>query len=304
MQQSRKDFIKESTATVAGLAGGFSLLSLLAGCSDNKKGKKIKLLSTNGEVVEVDEDSVIRSIPEMTQSSHPVREGIPGRKFVMVFDLAKCKGAGKCLSACSKMHYLPPERSYIKLTKMTDADLSSPYWMPSPCFHYDNPPCVKVCPVGATFKLSDGIVGIDNNRCIGCRFCMAACPYSARVFNWGDSDFELRLDEFEQITPHETCSDHQRGTVEKCDFCPHNIVQDKLPDCVTGCPYGAIYFGDENEDSVTNGDETVRLSELLRDKAGYRYLEELGTKPRVYYLPPVDRQFPFEDRKLDRTKYL
>lgn len=304
MQQSRKDFIKESTATVAGLAGGFSLLSLLPGCSDNKKGKKIKLLSTNGEVVEVDEDSIVRTIPEMRESTHNVREGIPGRKFVMVFDLSKCKGAGKCLSACSKMHYLPPERSYIKLTKMMDADLSSPYWMPSPCFHCDNPPCVKVCPVGATFKLSDGIVGIDNNRCIGCRFCMAACPYSARVFNWGDSDFELTLDEFEQITPHETCSDHQRGTVEKCDFCPHNIVQDKLPDCVTGCPYGAIYFGDENEDSVTNGDETVRLSELLRDKAGYRYLEELGTKPRVYYLPPVDRQFPFEDRKLDRTKYL
>lgn len=94
MQQSRKDFIKESTATVAGLAGGFSLLSLLPGCSDNKKRKKIKLLSTNGEVVEVDEDSIVRTIPEMTESTHNVREGIPGRKFVMVFDLSKCKGAG------------------------------------------------------------------------------------------------------------------------------------------------------------------------------------------------------------------
>ncbi|HRX93846.1 MAG TPA: hypothetical protein P5158_07020, partial [Chitinophagaceae bacterium] len=133
MQQSRKDFIKETAASVAGVAGGLSMLSLLAGCKDGKGGKKVKLLSTNGEVVEVDEDSIVHTIPEITQSSHNVREGIPGRKFVMVFDLSKCKGAGKCLSACSKMHYLPPERSYIKLTKMVDADLSAPYWMPSPC---------------------------------------------------------------------------------------------------------------------------------------------------------------------------
>ena len=261
------------------------------------------MLSTDGKIVEVDEDSIQKIIPDILVSEHQVREGIPGKRWVMVFDLAKCKGAGKCLSACSKMHYLPPQRSYIKLLKMQDAELSSPYWMPSPCFHCDNPPCVKVCPVGATFKLSDGIVGIDNERCIGCRFCMAACPYSARTFNWDAEGYKLSVEQLEQIEPHELCSSHIKGTVEKCDFCPHNLVQNKLPDCVSACPYGVIYFGDENEDAVTNGEETVKLSELLKNKAGYRYFEELGTKPRVYYLPPTDRMFPFEDRVLDRTEY-
>lgn len=304
MSQSRREFIKQSAVTATEVSVATGIIALLSKCNYNDNSKKIKLLSIDGQVVEVIESDIKNSIRDIPVSDHNVRDGIPGRKFVMVFDLAKCKGAGKCLSACSKMHYLPPQRSYITLSKMKDAELSAPYWMPSPCFHCDNPPCVKVCPVGATFKLSDGIVGIDNDRCIGCRFCMAACPYSARSFNWGEINYELTPEQFDEITPHEICSLHKRGTVEKCDFCPHNILLDKLPDCVTGCPYGAIYFGDENEDSVTNGEDTVRLSELLRDKAGYRFMEELGTKPRVYYLPPVNRQFPFEDRKLDRTKYL
>ena len=301
--RGRREFLMEGILSVTGVATGTGLISALSGCQSSGSNKKVKLLSTEGEIVEVDDDSIQKIIPDIPVSDHPVREGIPGKKWVMVFDLAKCKGAGKCLSACSKMHYLPPQRSYIKLLKMQDAELSSPYWMPSPCFHCDNPPCVKVCPVGATFKLSDGIVAIDNERCIGCRFCMAACPYSARTFNWDDDSYNLSLEQIEQIEPHELCSSHIKGTVEKCDFCPHNLVQNKLPDCVPACPYGVIYFGDENEDAVTNGEETVKLSELLKNKAGYRYFEELGTKPRVYYLPPLDRMFPFEDRVLNRTEY-
>jgi len=213
---------------------------------------------------------------------------------VMVIDLSKCKNAGKCRNACSKMHYLPKDRSYIKVNKMQDSEKTAPYWMPTPCFHCDNPPCVKVCPVDATFKLTDGIVGIDNNRCIGCRFCMVACPYSARVFNW-DTEYQLKEEEFKNIKHHAACSSHVRGTVEKCDFCPSKTQNNELPDCVNACPNGVFYFGDENEDVVSNGDETVRLSQLIKDKAGYRYLEELGTKPRVYYLPPANRQFPFKD---------
>ena len=84
------------------------------------------------------------------------------------------------------------------------------------------------------------------------------------------------------------------GTVEKCDFCPDMARKGELPDCVTSCPNGTIFFGDANEDTVTNGEDTFRLSELIRDRAGYRFLEELGTEPRVYYLPPVERNFPFE----------
>ena len=193
------------------------------------------------------------------------------------------------------MHYLPPERSYIKIEKMQEAEKTAPYWMPTPCFHCDDPPCVKVCPVDATFKLTDGTVSIDNNRCIGCRFCMVACPYSARIFNWGEDEFKLTEPEKKDIKPHHQCSSHIKGTVEKCDFCPSHAQKGTLPDCVTACPNGVFYFGDEQDDTVSNGDETVRLSELLKEKSGYRYLEELGTKPRVYYLPPVKRRFPFEE---------
>ena len=307
-KRSRRNFFTEGFMAAAALVAGSGLVESLSNCKNSKKGKKVKLLNTQGHIVEIDEDLIDDFIPHFPVSGHNVREGIPGKKWVMVIDLSKCRGAGKCLTGCSKMHYLPPQHSYIKLTKMQDSEISSPYWMPSPCFHCDNPPCVKVCPVGATFKLSDGIVGIDNNRCIGCRFCMAACPYSARVFNWGDNDFKVTPSEWNEILdwkknhPNNPCTDHKKGTVEKCDFCPHNLERDILPDCVTSCPYGAIYFGNEYDDSISNGDETVRLSEIMRDKDGYRFLEDLGTKPRVYYLPPVNRQEPFEDRDLDRSK--
>ena len=85
------------------------------------------------------------------------------------------------------------------------------------------------------------------------------------------------------------------GTVGKCDFCPDMVRQGSLPHCVSACPNGVFFFGDVLEDSVTNGAETFRFSELIKDKAGYRLMEDLGTKPSVYYLPPVNRNFPFEN---------
>jgi len=219
------------------------------------------------------------------------RQGIPGRKFVMVIDLSKCDGCGKCMAACSKMHFIPPDRQWIKVLRMQDAEHTAPYFFPQPCYHCDNPPCTKVCPVDATFKRQDGIVLIDNDRCIGCRFCMAACPYGARSFNWArPHDPPEALEE--GYSP-EHGFPRRVGTVEKCDFCPDMAEKGLLPGCAAGCPMGAIYYGDQNEDAVTNSQgDTQRLSKLLLDRSGYRHLEELGTKPRVYYLPPTNRQFP------------
>jgi molybdopterin-containing oxidoreductase family iron-sulfur binding subunit len=221
-----------------------------------------------------------------------VRQGIPGRKFVMVIDLAKCDGCGSCTVACGKMHFIPPQRQWIKVLRMQDSETTAPYFFPQPCYHCDNPPCTKVCPVDATFKRQDGVVLIDNERCIGCRFCMAACPYGARSFNWGrPNDPSAAKDE--SYSPEQGFP-RRIGTVEKCDFCPDMAAQGKLPACASGCPMGAIYYGDENEDAVTNSQgDTLRFSKLLVDRAAYRHLEELGTKPRVYYLPPANRQFPF-----------
>jgi molybdopterin-containing oxidoreductase family iron-sulfur binding subunit len=209
----------------------------------------------------------------------------------MVIDLAKCKNARKCIEGCQKGHDLSPDQEFMHVNLMKDNQISEPYWFPHSCFHCDNPPCVKVCPVGATFKRQDNIVLVDADRCIGCKFCMVACPYSARIFSWTPRESYSANDP--NYSP-ETNVPGQLGTVSKCDFCPDRAREGKLPYCATSCPMGAIYFGDKNEDSVTNGVETLRFEALIKERMGYSYLEELGTHPNVFYLPPVDRMFDYE----------
>jgi len=292
--KSRREFI------AAGLLAG-----LVAGCGSHTdpftpgedqsvaaSGEKVKLLSVDGEVIEVDK-AFLKPVPETQHfTNSEERKGIPGKKFVMVIDLSRCKNLKKCQAACDHMHHIPPEQNWIKVYPMKDAAYDAPYWQPTTCMHCDNPPCVKVCPVDATFKRQDGIVLIDSDRCIGCRFCMAACPYSTRVFNWGDPDLPEDIAKMDYSC--ETSIPQKKGTVGKCDFCPDMTRMGMLPHCVSACPNGVFFFGDLNEDSVTNGSETFRFSDLIRDKAGYRLMEDLGTKPSVYYLPPVNRNFPFE----------
>lgn len=288
----RRKFLKNGLLTGAGTLMGTSLISSCSQESSEESSEKVKLLTTEGKLVEVNKKDLHHLSGELA-SRDESRQGIPGKKFVLVVDLARCKNARQCKIACDEHHNLTPDRPFIKILKMQDNPKSSPYWMPKKCFQCDNPPCVKVCPVGATYKRSDGIVLIDNIRCIGCRFCMAACPYSARVFNWGKPN--PPIDKHDEVYSPESSSPSKIGTVEKCDFCPDSIRRGELPPCIPSCPNGALYFGDEIDDAVTNGFETVRFTELLREKAGYRYMEELGTEPRVYYLPPANRSFPFVD---------
>ena len=283
-KQTRRTFFSKTVPIAIGSIGGVGIIA--QSCKQTTTNEEtVSLLSPDGEVVKVAKSAMVPVSPV------EARKGIPGRHFVMVVDLSRCRNARKCIKVCEHHHQITPDRPYIKVLRMQDNKDSAPYWMPKKCFHCDNPPCVKVCPVAATYKRSDGLVLIDNERCIGCRFCMAACPYSARVFNWG----EPKAQETEHAYSPETSIPSQVGTVEKCDFCPDMLRQNKVPHCITGCPNGALYFGDKNADSVTNGSETVRLSTLLKDKAGYRYHEELGTEPNVYYLPPADRLFPFKE---------
>ncbi len=260
---------------------------------DLPTGEKVRVLTAEGNIVEVDENQMKAAKSCCSASPLESREGIPGKKYVMVIDLSRCKNAQKCQKACEKHHLLPAQDKYLKVYKMQDAQEAAPYWMPKPCLHCDKPPCVKVCPVDATYKRSDGLVLIDNERCIGCRFCMAACPYSTRTFNWDDP---IQPENYMDIKySPETSTPRKKGTVEKCDFCPDMLKQGNLPHCVTACPNGVYYFGDANEDTVSNGDETVKFRQLLKDKAGYRYMEALGTEPSVYYLPAVNRLFPFDE---------
>jgi molybdopterin-containing oxidoreductase family iron-sulfur binding subunit len=287
-ETTRRDFFKKSI-TVA--AGTLLTSSFLSSCSDETKeakGEKIKLLTPQGKLVEVDKSNC-HECPAVGQEA---REGLPNKKMVMVIDLARCANARKCLQGCQKMHHLPPHVAWIKFFLMRDSQDTDPYWFPKPCFQCNNPPCVKVCPVGATFKRTDGIVLIDNERCIGCKFCMAACPYSSRVFNWTEPNVD---DEGNKVTySPETSNPGKVGTVGKCDFCPDMVRLGKLPSCVLSCPNGVYYYGDKNEDTVTNGTETVRFSELIQQHSAYRFMEELGTEPGVYYLPPTNRLFDYK----------
>ena len=298
-KSDRRKFLK-----LGALAGGVVLLGsaiskAVSVDSTKESGEKVKVLTADGKLMEVD-GCHMKHPAESQLTNLEMRHGIPGKKFVMVIDLARCANARKCVEGCQKMHHKEAPTEWIKVKRMQDAESLTPYWMPQPCFHCDNPPCTKVCPVDATFKREDGLVVIDNERCIGCRFCMAACPYNARSFNWGEPLIPKELEKAEYSI--EKSFPAKKGTVEKCDFCPDMAREGKLPDCVTACPNGTIFYGDQNEDSVTNGEDTFRLKELLTNRSGYRYLEELGTEPRVYYLPPVNRNFPFEEDTIQHNK--
>ena len=289
---SRREFI--AAGLLAGLAAGCSSKNPFAPQGEDVKasGEMVQLLSVDGEIIEVDK-AFLKPVPDVPHVSNAEeRKGIPGKSFVMVIDLSRCKNLRKCQASCNHVHNVHPGQNWIKVHSMRDGEHEAPYWEPTTCMHCDEPPCVKVCPVDATFKREDGIVLIDNNRCIGCRFCMAACPYSTRVFNW---EAPLPLNTSDKEYSCETSLPQKKGTVSKCDFCPDMTRMGMLPHCVTACPNGVFFFGDMNEDSVTNGGETFRFSELVKDKSGYRLMEDLGTRPRVYYLPPVNRNFPYEN---------
>jgi len=269
---SRRDFLKLSLAATGLTIIGGGILSSL-GCSKTQN--------------EISQEKTLQE--NQTQG----REGIKNKRFAMVIDLSRCRNARKCVAACQSAHHLRPEQFHINTYRMQDAEFTQPYFLPKPCFHCENPPCTKVCPVGATFKRSDGLVLIDNERCIGCRFCIAACPYSARSFNWFEpKDSEKDKDKIYDV---ELNVPQKKGTITKCLFSADRLRQNELPYCVSACPNGVFYFGDLYEDAVTNGTtkETVSFSELIRQNGGYTLMEDLGTKPSVYYLPPKNRIFPF-----------
>jgi len=290
--KSRRKFLQSIGLAGASAVAGSALL--LQGCSESNtaSGNKVKVLTADNKLVEVDVAHLKPGdkIQDLKYLQKRGREGIPGKKFVMVVDLAKCKNARKCMKACQSAHQLKPEMHHLNVLEMEDPVRDTSYWMPKTCQHCDNPPCVSVCPVDATFKRQDGIVLIDNERCIGCRFCVAACPYSARTFNWTEPK---NSEKFAEVTyDMELNVPQKKGTVTKCAFSADQVREGKLPYCVSACPNGVYYFGDQNEDLVTNGTtkKTVRLSQLLDDNAAYTLMPELGTKPSVYYLPPRESE--------------
>jgi molybdopterin-containing oxidoreductase family iron-sulfur binding subunit len=210
------------------------------------------------------------------------------RQWVLVIDLRKCEGCvtrnapPACVEACNTEHFVPAGQEWIKVFEMEGAG-GHTYFLPRPCMQCENAPCLNVCPVGATYRDEEGVILIDHERCIGCRMCMAACPYDARSFNWEQPDNPPGAT-FANYSP-EYPVPHRRGTVEKCMLCAHRTAVGRLPACAEACPMYAIYLGDLSEDIATNGKEIVKLSLFLAEHSAFRLKEELGTRPRVWYIP-------------------
>lgn len=209
------------------------------------------------------------------------------RQWGMIIDLRRCDGcqsqgtAPKCTLACIEGHLAPEPMEWIEVF---EADLpgGGTQFLPTPCMQCQNPPCVSVCPVAATYSTPEGVVQIEEQRCIGCRICMAACPYDRRFFNWGTAPVPPEAFLADHSAEHQVPA--KTGTVMKCDFCVDMVRGGSLPMCVQACPQGAIYYGDIEEDLATNGTEMVGFRDHLSTNNTYRLKEELGTHPRVHYI--------------------
>ena len=232
------------------------------------------------------EDTIIRMMADLRRAlDKPIAE----RRWIMVIDLRKCTGCNGCTIACVTENKLPPGIAYRPVLTETHGTYPnvSRRFVPRPCMQCDNPPCTPVCPASATWKREDGILVIDYDKCIGCRYCINACPYNARSFDNGYyySDFVGGEHEpFETLPSPEYKQSRVRegdaspiGNARKCHFCIHRIEQGELPACIVSCMGRAGFFGDAN-------DPQSLVSELIGKPNVMRLKEELGTEPKVYYL--------------------
>jgi molybdopterin-containing oxidoreductase family iron-sulfur binding subunit len=231
------------------------------------------------------ESDILRMQRELLRAmAKPVDE----RKWVMVIDLRKCSGCDACTIACKAENQLPPGVVYRPVVQEEIGTYPNVRrrFLPRPCMQCESPPCTPVCPVGATWRRTDGVIAIDYERCIGCRYCLTACPYSARTTDLGEfytDDTPARQPYEEQVSPEYNAGFRRSDggspmhNARKCHFCLHRLEAGQLPACVTTCIGHATYFGDAN-------DPESLVAELIGLPEARRLKEELGTKPRVYYL--------------------
>ncbi|MHA2224928.1 MAG: 4Fe-4S dicluster domain-containing protein [Candidatus Hodarchaeales archaeon] len=303
MDKSKRKFLKTAIAGLGvTVVGGVAL----------SQNQKVNLLGVLNQPKNTSDETpkISTSVPDD-----------PKHQWGFMIDLSRCNGCvdqdpppsdendpgydpsgeyPKCSYACRYAHYYlraNPYQYWIRVYQQQESPQATPYFFPKPCMNCENPPCLRVCPTGATYKRQDGTVLINHDICIGCRMCMAACPYETRFFWYWDPEIERDVTDYEYSPEHPL--PHRRGTVVKCDFCLHMAYRGQLPSCVTACPRGAIYFGDLNQDAVSNGHEVISLRNTLEEHGGYRYKEDEHTHPSVYYLPRATHFEP--DNKIDSS---
>ena len=297
----RRDFLKK-TAKAAALGGTV----LASGCSGGG------LFGAGGEfslrwkedfkkhyqlMTQKEKEATVERLERLAKIEHGVNiqmgaePPIENVLYGYAFNLTRCEGYMECVSACVEENNLDRQSNtqYIRIFEMEHGQMSPEvgdgkffhqvpvedhFYMGVQCFHCQSAPCVKACPTRATWQEPDGIVVVDYDWCIGCRYCIAACPYYGRRFNWNKP--RVPAEEMTKKQHYLGNRIRRRGQMEKCTFCIQRSRKGRLPACVDACPTGARVFG-----NLLDPDSEIRF--VLKNKKVFRFKEELGTDPKFWY---------------------
>jgi len=296
-KMNRRDFLKRGTILASGmgaLAAAMSPLRQLKGAFDPEE----FVQKHYQEMTREEMDAVLKRIERKVEKRHGVKATVrdikpmDGVEYVYALNLSKCNGSRKCVHACvnENNQSRSPEIQYITVLKMPQGTMDMEkgevlydppavpeegyFYMPVQCQQCENPPCVKVCPVHATWQEPDGITVIDYDWCIGCRYCEAACPYWARKFNFAEPKIPK-----ERINPNMAYLSNRprdNGVMEKCTYCLHRTREGRYPACLEACPTGARVFGNVL-------DENSQIAYVLKNRRTFVLKEDVGTIPRFFY---------------------
>ncbi|MGA7278371.1 MAG: 4Fe-4S dicluster domain-containing protein [Desulfocapsaceae bacterium] len=253
--------------------------------------KNYRLMSQeekDGTVARLERLAKMRDNIDLQMGSYPPLDGV---LFGYAFNITRCEGFMECVTACVKENNLDRKTNtqYIRIFEMEPGQLDpstgdgqyyhevpveNKFYMGTQCFHCEKAPCTKACPTRATWREPDGIVVVDYDWCIGCRYCQAACPYYGRRFNWGKPEVPRK-----EITVRQHYLGNRirpKGKMEKCTFCIQRTRKGRLPACVEACPTGARVFG-----NLLDPESEIRY--VLKHKKVFRMKEELGTDPKFWY---------------------
>ncbi|MBL9002377.1 MAG: 4Fe-4S dicluster domain-containing protein [Phycisphaerae bacterium] len=303
---TRRSFLRTGAAALGGMAALAAALSPLRElASDDIPDLGQFLQKHYKEMTPTDMEAALERIRRKVEERFEVRphlrdiKPMEGVEFVYALNLSRCIGCRKCVHACvaENNQSRSPEVQYIRVIEMPRGTLDvergnhhydrptvpdpNHFYLPVQCHQCANPPCVKVCPVEATWQEPDGITVIDYDWCIGCRYCEAACPYWARRFNFARP--HLPKEQLNPTMSYLSNRPREKGVMEKCHFCLHRTREGRMPACVEICPTGARKFGNVL-------DPHSEVSQILKTKRVFVLKEEVGTLPRFFYY--FDERYP------------